>query len=722
MKYFWIVICCLIPIYVFAQLPSGVTLDTSDWIPFELSSYEKMDGTALDMSWLLETPAGEHGFLSVDGGHFVFEDGTRARFWGGNIFGEANFPEKDNAERMADIIARSGANIIRMHHLDVVAPWTDKVVKRSFFGGQQPHTTRKLDKEMLDKFDYMVKCFKDRGIYIFLSHISSRFVRPGDEFPGDEHGFNDVGQGFKVEGMFDPYLIELQQEYLKALLTHVNPYTGTALIDEPALVLTEIINENSLFWLQQEGSFAIESGYYRNMIGRMFRDWLLEKYGDADSVKTAWTQKDKITLFDDENISKGELKLPSVYMSEDEWPVSEQRRLDTHQFLYHLQDDYYQQMHDFLRKIGLKIPIAGSNHWTSDVADLHVNAKLDYIDRHSYWTHPRGEYNYIAGQGVQAEPMVKDPQGGNIGTNARRRIFGKPFTLSEWHNPLPNPYRAEGMPIIAAYSSLQGWHPMHYAYWGAREAEPDTINSFEGMFDPTQMNLIPICALMFHRQDFKEADQGYFDVVSKAQTMDPDRHPDRHPSAAMVGKYGLAFLDQQPVPACNNVEVLQSAVQADGEFTTTTGQLDWDTNTGVVKLNSERTQGVIGFIGDKKIETKDFIFEMKTDFAVIVISSLTDTDLSESDRILVSTSADARFTDIGMAEDFSEVLKTGHFPFLMQPVEGKIRYKPSDSVTVYKLSEGGQRLSTLDVDLTGGGTILPLMSENRAMHYEIVRE
>ena len=64
-----------------------------------------LPGSALDMSGLLDAPAGRHGFLTVRGDRFVFEDGTEARFWGGNLFGEANFPDKANAERLADIAA-----------------------------------------------------------------------------------------------------------------------------------------------------------------------------------------------------------------------------------------------------------------------------------------------------------------------------------------------------------------------------------------------------------------------------------------------------------------------------------------------------------------------------------------------------------------------------------------------------------------------------------------
>lgn len=715
-----IVLILLIVNFGFSQtLPQGVTLDTSNWIPFPLSSYEEMKGTALDMSWLLEVPAGQHGFLHVEDDKFVFEDGTPARFWGGNIFGEGNFPDKEQAERLADIIARSGANIIRMHHLDVVKPWTDKIVQRSFFGGQMPETTREIDKDMLDKFQYMFYCLKERGIHIFLSHISSRFIMQGDDFPGDAEGFADTDQGFKVEGMFDPYLIKLQQEYLKAILTAKNPYTGLAMVDDPALVLTEIINENSLFWLQPNGSFAIKSEYYKNMLQAMFAEWLVEKYGDEKTLVKKWSQQNKPALFDGERLAGGSIAIPHVYVNDTDWPASPQRKRDTYQFLYDLQNDYYQHMFVFLREIGLKIPIAGSNHWCYNAADLHVNAKLDYVDRHDYWTHPQHEYNYIKGQGVQADAMVKNANGGNIGGVARRRVFGKPYTISEWHNPLPNPYRAEGTPIMAAYSSLHGWHPMHYAYWGNRETEPDTINSFEVMFDPTQMNMIPISALMFHRQDFLEATDGYFEMLTPSQVMNPEREADRHPQMAFLGKYGLAFTDMT-VPTCNNGDLLKSALEADGVYESSTGQMQWNTNDGVVVLNSPRTQGVIGFVGGQSLITAAMTFDLDTEFAVVVASSLTEKPLGESDRILISTSGDARFSGIQVADDFSIIEKTGTFPFLMQPIEGTVTLRTKSKIKVYALSPGGKRVANVETKVNNDGISFVFQSAARAMHYEIV--
>ena len=715
-----IALLLIVDVTLFSQTPAGVATTTKGWIPFPLKSFDEVKGTALDMSRLLEAPAGGHGFVTVKGDKFLFEDGTEARFWGGNIFGEANFGDQAEAERMADIIARSGANLVRMHHLDVVKPWTDKVVQRSFFGGQMPATTRRLDAKNLDRFHYMFYCLKQRGIYIFLSHQSSRFVMKGDGFPGDEEGFEDVGQGFKGEGMFDPYLIELQQEYLQQILTAVNPYTGLTMINDPALAMTEITNENSMFWIQPDGTFGINSKYYRRMLQGRFAEWLKQKYADEATLLAAWKQAGKTALFDGESMAAGTIQIPHVYVNDDSWPVSARRKKDTYTFLYDLQEDYYQNMNAFLKNLGLKVPVTGSNHWSQDLADLHVNAKLDYVDRHSYWTHPKHEYNYIAGQGIMAEAMVKSRRGGNIGDNAVRCVYGKPFTVSEWHNPLPNPYRAEGTPLMAAYSCLLGWHPMHYAYWGNRKAAPDTINSFEAMFDPTQFNLLPISALMFLRRDFKEAERGYFEVVTPEQMINPKLELARRPEVAFLGKYGISFTDIA-APTCNDATLLKEALEASGRYISSTEELIWDTDEGVVTLNSARTQGAVGFVGDKVVDTRDLTFRLSTPFAVALASSLTDDGIGISTRILISTSADARMTGLEINDDFTLITKTGKFPFLMQPVEGSITLKTTAPIKVYRLSPGGKRLGEVKTTRSADGVIIPLSAADKAMHYEIIR-
>jgi hypothetical protein len=701
---------------------SGVVTDTTGWIPWDHPAEPGLAGSALDMSFLLDAPAGTHGFLTVRGDRFVFEDGTEARFWGGNFFGEANFPDRVDAERLADIVARAGANIIRLHHVDVVAPWTDKVVQRSLFGGQQPETTRRLDPEMLDRLEYLIHCLKERGVYIFLSHLSSRMVRPGDRFPGPWEAAEGIGWGLKFEGMFDPFLIDLQKEYLTRLLTHVNPYTGLPLVRDPALAMTEVVNENTTLWPQAEGAFALSTDYYRDMLQAQFNAWLREEVGDRDALAARWAPGDgEVGLGPGEDPTAGTVLLPPTYRNRERHHFSQTRVRDTFRFLAGLQQAYFDTMREHLRSVGLRVPLTGSNHWLDDVIDLHQNARFDYVDRHQYWTHPRGSYNYEKGQGIDPRPLVRDGRGGMIAGLARRRVYGRPYTVSEWHECLPNPYRAEGTPIMAAYASLQGWHPMQYAYWGVTEKAPEMINSFEVMFDPTQTNLIPASALLFHRQDVREASAGYFDVVTPEQLLDPLRDVVRHPEVASFGKYGLAFLDLD-VPAANDVRLLRQAVLEEAAAReSTTGELAWDAGQGRVTIDTARTQGVVGFAGGSRLETRDVAFELETPFAVVLVSSLDGRALAQSNHILVSTSADARWTGVEVSGKGDQILSTGHWPFLMQPVEGRLVVKRAGPATVYRLATNGERLGTLQTEATEEALVLPLRGANRCMHYEIVR-
>jgi hypothetical protein len=262
---------------------------------------------------------------------------------------------------------------------------------------------------------------------------------------------------------------------------------------------------------------------------------------------------------------------------------------------------------------------------------------------------------------------------------------------------------------------------MQYAYWGVTDLAPEMINSFEVMFDPTQMNLIPASALLFHREDVREAASGYFDLVMPEQTVDPLHGVERHPEVALFGKYGLAFLDLD-VPAANDVRLLRDALRSGAApRASATGELTWDPTEGLVTVDTARTQSVVGFAGGAHIETQAAAFDLDTPFGVVLLSSLDGRALSHSKRILVSTSADARWTGVEVSETGDKILSTGRWPFLLQPVEGRLFLRGQQTSTVHRLATNGERLGELAVEATPDGLILPLSAANRCMHYEIVR-
>ena len=82
-----------------------------------------------------------------------------------------------------------------------------------------------------------------------------------------EDGLNypgNPGSCLKRYPMYDSRMIELQKEYAKQLLCHVNPYTGLALIDDPAVVTIQINNEDTAI----KGNMGDDAGEEMNPTGR----------------------------------------------------------------------------------------------------------------------------------------------------------------------------------------------------------------------------------------------------------------------------------------------------------------------------------------------------------------------------------------------------------------------------------------------------------------------
>src|SRR6202021_3565217 len=80
----------------------------------------------VDVSFLLDAPAGEHGFVKVQDGHLATGDGHRIRFWGVNITdwsrGSRQVPSKEDATLWAATLARFGVTSVGFQFLDLEAP------------------------------------------------------------------------------------------------------------------------------------------------------------------------------------------------------------------------------------------------------------------------------------------------------------------------------------------------------------------------------------------------------------------------------------------------------------------------------------------------------------------------------------------------------------------------------------------------------------------------
>lgn len=94
----------------------------------------------------------------------------------------------------------------------------------------------------LDLFDYALAQARARGLYVLLSPIQTYEANWPDALrrPAPP-GFSSVFPRARLG--LDPAAIEAQRTYLRELLEHVNPYTGTKVKDEPAILFVEMVNE-----------------------------------------------------------------------------------------------------------------------------------------------------------------------------------------------------------------------------------------------------------------------------------------------------------------------------------------------------------------------------------------------------------------------------------------------------------------------------------------------
>lgn len=249
--------------------PFLITPTSNGLFPFVLPWDDASAGVTNVSAWI-EKPAGKNGFVIAKDGH-LYSGEKRLRLFGVNIVFDAAMPSQEEAEKIAARLAKFGVNAVRFHHLDSLpAP-----------RGLLQKDKRTLDPEMMDRLDYFIAQLKKNGIYSDLN------LHVGRLYP-DLPIWDEMPQYFKGVDNFYPRMIEFQHEYARDLLTHLNPYTNTRYVDEPAIVFVEINNEDGLMREWWGSSLDNMPKEYTDELSKQWRAWLKEKYKTNDALKQAW--------------------------------------------------------------------------------------------------------------------------------------------------------------------------------------------------------------------------------------------------------------------------------------------------------------------------------------------------------------------------------------------------------------------------------------------------
>ena len=454
--------------------------------PFAVSYGGETNATSV--AHLLDAPAGKHGFVRVEGSEFVTDAGS-IRFNGTNLTGPANFPEHDVADRLAARFARLGVNCVRLHFMDT---WYSNFMdsRRQCILDDDSKTQRRLSPEQLDKLDYLIAAFKKRGIYVNMNLHVGRTLDGRDGVPAGSPWAN------KTVGQFMPRCIELQREYARDLLTHVNKYTGNAYTDEPAVAMIEISNEDrGLVVTRRNMGIKRLAKPFQEELQRQWNAWLKKKY-PKNEVKYA----------------NGKAPLLNNFPK-----ASKQFRKDFDDFLWDNELEYWKGMRDYVREtLKAKSPVSGTQAG-SVYSPLDIQRRLDYVDAHAYFHHPQGK-----GRGWVVKNSTNEWFAGgeslvhglstlkNLET--RSHAPEKPFTVSEYSHPFPSPFTGEGQPLACAYGRMMGWDGIfQYSYNHFPEAfEPEGMPwcIFDALATPSVWVHAPACAAMLVRGDMRSDRSG----------------------------------------------------------------------------------------------------------------------------------------------------------------------------------------------------------------------
>lgn len=460
----------------------------------------------LDYSHLLDAPAGKHGFVESRKGHFYFEDGTRARFLGFNVAARSNTPDHETADKMAARFAGMGVNIIRLHAADGPIgeePGSWSSCKEAPLLDYESGSSRKFHKEGLDRFDYFAAKLKEKGIYLHIDLIVSREFMEADglDYPGG------APSCIKRHAMYNERLIELQKEYAKEFLCHVNPYTGLALIDDPAVVTVQINNEDSAIKWPMGADDGEQMKPYRDEVQRRFNHYLLMKYYTRERLKEAWTKDGVCALGEDEDPVQGTVRgiEGGFYQPANDpngpWDgdCSPARYADFMEFGIHMNRKFYQMMKDYLHSIGVKVPIVTSN-LLAGAADVYGHTDGDLMENNSYFNHPllpvQGNTYMVAGPAeyVSVNPLTMQKGTGSMATTLLSLasvaiVGGKPFMLSEWNEYGLHPFHSTAFLQTIAYACLNDWDGLilynHHTSekWDDQPAD-EILNVFDAYNDP----------------------------------------------------------------------------------------------------------------------------------------------------------------------------------------------------------------------------------------------
>lgn len=723
-------------------------------------------GTALDFSELngKRVPAGTYGRVIVNSaGKLAFEKrpDEAVRFLGMNFMPgywrlRAHTWTKQDIERFADAIAAQGYNLIRVHYLNryLIGYKIHQRPHRTIAQAGLPQTAEEIpfDPGNMDRFDYLVKCFKDRGIYLNIDLMN----RPGYSMAYLE-GPDELT---KNQLLFDPKFRKHWEVAVNYLMNRENPYTGTKLKDEPAVAFVNFFNEQDF---RLGNSKEIES------FRKPFAAWLRAKYGTEQALSKAWGAD--MTFENAGTVSESVLRGGGTAAQ------------DTGDFLIGTMREMTAWYFKTVRKAGYP---GLFHHWDMIMRTMELPARsmVPAIAQHTYFAHPnkvptrnlipkcKGAL-YLGGRNNDMTvDQTSSLTSSYFRSAATARFFDRPYMITEYSHSSFNRYRHERGLYFGSYAALQGWDNLT-PHNDTIRLTVDPMWTFEHGMDPIAHASETVTALLFMRKDVKEAPHSV-GLLLKNSRLFPDNYlaaiADDYGKLSMLTKTGILYPEGKPLVkvgsftptlqlepesfsplrvsswyvSADNSDgtdfpkllaklrqsgILSSANKTDWNkriYQSETGELTLDTNRLTMNVVTPRLEGAILKRGQSAVLPALSVRNVSVPASVTAASLNADQTLKNASRILLTVATNA-FNSNMTFENASLFccVNPGELPVLMESIQCRIELATTHGKKpkVYALHLDGTRFAELPCSLENGRLILALDTsklKNGTPFFEIV--
>lgn len=659
--------------------------DWSLWNP----ERDEFRPSPIDLRKLNEETAGIDGRVTVKDGRFHLGSGKPVRFWAVN--GPPGELKGEDLRRCARMLAKHGVNLVRIH------------------GGVFDGKTGEFKPSSVVRFHEVVAAMKAEGIYTHLSIYFPLWFTPQADLPflrgydGNAHPFASL--------YFNRDFGKVYEGWWRSILTTPGP-DGKALLNNPALMGVELVNEDSyFFWTFNDKNLPKPQ---LEALQSQFAEWAKRKYGGMDAVSKAWNGS---KLPDD---AAGRLAFRPLYQI---FTERTRRDKDTVEFLFESQRGFYQESADYLRKLGYKGLITASN-WTTannDILGPLERASYtpgDFIDRHGYWggIHQgenaawsvREGHVYSHRSALGFDPETPGKPKGFTHPAFDLKINGMPSMISETTFNRPNRFRTEGPLFYAAYGALQGSDSIvHFALDSADwNVKPGFFMQPWTLMSPAMMGQFPAAALIYRQGMVGEGElmadltltladaralkgsplpqQANLDELRKADvtgTAGARQSGSIDPRIHLVGRTRLNLTRvSAPDKLRDPGPFIDDKAQT---ITSSNRQLILNHDQRVLRIDTAKAQGMVGNLRAAGMARfSQVAISSDLDLAAVVVVSLDGKPLENSSRMLLQVMTEERpseFAEVPAGNGLFRITSLGKNPWMIRNATGTVAMRRADA-------------------------------------------